>query len=518
MSTTVKPVVLVILDGWGCSETEANNAIRMATTPIWDRLLNEYPNTLISTSGPAVGLPAGQMGNSEVGHLNLGAGRVVYQEFTRVSRSVKTGSFYDNLTLVEAVDGAIRNDKAVHIMGLLSPGGVHSHETHIHAMAKLAVERGAERVFIHAFLDGRDTPPKSAESSLQMLQDVLDGLGGGRIASIVGRYYAMDRDNRWERVEQAYDMLTQGHAEFAAPDPKSALFAAYDRGESDEFVKPTAIMPPGSLPVKIDDGDTVIFMNYRSDRARELTRIFIEPAFDGFKRVMTPALGSFVTLTQYNEAFDVPVAFLPERLNNVFGEFISSLGLRQLRLAETEKYAHVTFFFNGGREEAFEGEQRILVPSPKVPTYDEQPEMSAPEVTDYLVEAVQSQDYDTIICNYANADMVGHTGDLDAAIQAVEVLDECLGRVLSALHRAGGEMLVTADHGNVEQMRDDGNDQAHTAHTTNRVPLVYVGREATLAENGGLCDIAPSLLGLMGIEPPPEMRGHNLVEFVQNKE
>ncbi|MCW8890201.1 MAG: 2,3-bisphosphoglycerate-independent phosphoglycerate mutase [Sedimenticola sp.] len=518
MSSRVKPAVLLIMDGWGYSEDERSNAILAAHTPVWDKLWEASPHTLIGTSGAEVGLPDGQMGNSEVGHLNLGAGRVVYQEFTRVSRSVRTGSFFSNRTLVDAVDRVIETDKAVHIFGLLSPGGVHSHEEHIHAMAKLAVERGAKQVYVHAFLDGRDMPPKSAQASLKAMNAQFETLGQGAIATITGRFYAMDRDNRWERVQQAYDLLVLGESEFTAPDAETALAQAYERGETDEFVKPTAIVAEGEKAVTIQDGDAVLFMNYRSDRARELTRTFIEEDFDGFARARVPELSSFVSLTEYSKGFDIPVAFPPERLENVFGEYIAKLGLRQLRLAETEKYAHVTFFFNGGREEVFEGEDRILIPSPNVNTYDLQPEMSAPEVTDALVEAIESGKYDAIICNYANSDMVGHTGQFEAAVKAIEALDGCLGRVVTALRKVGGEMLITADHGNAEQMEDRENDQPHTAHTQNPVPLVYVGRPARLKDNGALCDIAPTLLTLMGLSVPSEMQGHNLLERVEENE
>jgi len=513
MTRRVKPAVLVILDGWGYREANEYNAIQAAKTPVWDRLWRESPHTLISTSGAEVGLPAGQMGNSEVGHLNLGAGRVVYQEFTRVSRSVRTGSFFSNLTLTNAVDKAIADDRAVHILGLLSPGGVHSHEEHIHAMARLAVERGAQRVYVHAFLDGRDMPPKSAAPSLEAMNAVFQELGRGRIASIIGRFYAMDRDNRWERIQSAYDLLTLGEGEYQAADAVTALEMAYARGESDEFVKATSIVGAVESPVRIDDGDVVMFMNYRSARARQLTRSFIDPDFSGFQRRVVPALGSFVSLTEYNKAFDIPVAFPPERLKNILGEYLSKLGLHQLRLAETEKYAHVTFFFNGGREEPFEGEERILVPSPKVSTYDQQPEMSAPEVTDHLVAAIEGGRFDAIICNYANADMVGHTGNFEAAVKAVEALDQCLGRVVAAIHRSGGEILITADHGNAELMRDPATGQPHTAHTQDPVPLVYIGRHATLQENGALCDVAPTLLSMMGLEIPEEMKGHSLLHF-----
>lgn len=513
MPAAPKPLVLLILDGWGYREETDSNAIANARTPVWNHLWNDYPHTLIRTSGAAVGLPGDQMGNSEVGHLNLGAGRVVYQEFTRVSRAIKTGSFYTNQTLTDAVDLAIENDRAVHILGLLSPGGVHSHECHIHAMAELAVQRGARQVYMHAFLDGRDTPPRSAADSIEKMEEKFREFGGGRFASIVGRYYAMDRDHRWPRIQAAYDVITQGKAEFQAPDAATGLQMAYARDEGDEFVQATAIVPEGEAPVHIEDGDVVVFMNYRSDRARQITRPFIEPDFDGFEREVVPKLGRFVSLTEYNAEFDIPVAFPPERLENVFGAYLSRLGMHQLRLAETEKYAHVTFFFNGGVEEPYEGEDRILVPSPMVATYDLQPEMSAHEVTDRLVEAIQGKKYDVIICNYANPDMVGHTGNYEAAVKAIEALDKCLGRVYESLREVGGEMLITADHGNAEQMQGEGTGQAHTAHTSNPVPFVYVGRPATLASTGSLCDVAPTMLYLMGLEQPMEMTGTSLVEL-----
>ena len=463
MKNKVRPAVLLILDGWGMSDETDHNAIAAANKPVWDRLWANYPHTAIRTSGPAVGLPGGQMGNSEVGHLNLGSGRVVYQEFTRIGRSIRTGSFFANRTLTDAVDLAVRDGTAVHILGMLSPGGVHSHEDHIHAMAKLAVERGAQRVYLHAFLDGRDMPPKSAEPSLRAMQAEFERLGCGRIATLVGRYYAMDRDHRWERIRKAYDLITRGKAEYRARSAVEALHAAYDRGETDEFVSASCI----GEPVRVADGDVVINMNYRSDRARQITRAFIEPGFDGFEREQIPNTAAFVSLTEYSKDFDIPVAYPPERLENTLGEYLANLGLHQLRIAETEKYAHVTFFFNGGIEAPYEGEERILVPSPQVPTYDQQPEMSAPEVTDRLVEAIASGRFDAIICNYANGDMVGHTGNYEAAVKAVEVLDDCLGRVSDAVLAAGGEMLITADHGNAEQMSDPKSKQVHTAHTLN---------------------------------------------------
>ena len=509
MSGKIKTVVLLILDGWGNSDSEEFNAIRSAKKLVFDRLLKEHPFTEIDTSGAAVGLPAGQMGNSEVGHLNLGAGRVVYQEITRISRSIRTGSFYENRTLTDAVDLAIETGKAIHVVGLLSPGGVHSHEEHIYAMLRLAVERGARQVYLHAFTDGRDMPPKSAEASLQKVDELFDELGTGRLVSMVGRYFAMDRDHRWDRVQCAYDLMIDSNAKYEADSAVEALNMAYERGETDEFIKPTRI----GEAVSINDGDIVINMNFRSDRARQITRPFIELDFDGFTRDSKPVLGRYVSLTEYNRDFDIPVAFPPERLKNVFGEYISRLGLRQLRLAETEKYAHVTFFYNGGLETPFEGEDRILVPSPQVATYDLMPEMSAHQVTDDLVEAIDAGHYDAIICNYANGDMVGHTGNFDAAVSAIETLDQCLGRVMQAVHRSGAEVLITADHGNAEQMMDPKVDQPYTAHTTNPVPLIYIGnRKVSLKSKGALCDISPTVLDLMGLDIPTEMSGHTLLQ------
>ena len=512
MSARPKPLVLIILDGWGYREKSAYNAIAAARKPVWERLWATCPHTLIRTSGAAVGLPADQMGNSEVGHLNIGAGRVIYQEITRVSRAIKTGSFFTNRTLTDAVDLAIGTGKAVHILGLLSPGGVHSHEQHIHAMVQLAVERGAPAVYLHAFLDGRDTPPRSAADSITRMEAKFRELGAGRFASLIGRFYAMDRDHRWPRIRAAYELITLGEAEFEAPDAATGLELAYARGESDEFVQATRIVPPGTAPVRTEDGDVLIFMNYRSDRARQITRPFIEPAFDCFERKLAPRLGRFISLTEYNSEFDVPVAFPPERLQNVFGEHVSKLGLRQLRLAETEKYAHVTFFFNGGVEEPYAGEDRILVPSPLVATYDLQPEMSAPEVGRELVAAIESHKYDVIVCNFANPDMVGHTGDFGATVKAIETIDQCLEGIVEAVKRVGGEMLITADHGNAEKMRSANSAQAHTAHTTNPVPLLYLGRPATIADGGALSDIAPTMLHLMGLPQPDEMTGTYLVD------
>lgn len=509
MTQRPRPIVLTILDGWGAADSPEHNAIAAANTPNWDRMWQRYPHSHIDTSGIAVGLPGGQMGNSEVGHLNLGAGRVIYQDSTRISQSIEEGDFFDNTELVAAVDAAQDVNGVVHIIGLLSPGGVHSSDEHMFAMVRLAAGRGAE-VRVHAILDGRDMPPRSAEPALQKMQALLDELGCGRIASIIGRYYAMDRDNRWERVETAYRLVVEGKAEHIAPDAVSALHEAYSRNENDEFVAATCIGE--KEPMR--DGDSVVFMNFRADRARELTRAIALEDFSEFERSKRPQLSRFVCLTEYQADFGLPVAFPPMRPDNVLGEYIAAQGLKQLRIAETEKYAHVTFFFNGGEETPFEGEDRELIPSPRVATYDLQPEMSAPEVTEKLVAGIHSDKYDLIICNYANADMVGHTGVFDAAVKAVETLDDCLGKLETALQDVGGEMLVTADHGNVEQMYDDGTGQAHTAHTTNLVPLLYVGRrQARLLEGGALADVAPTLLELMGLDIPPEMTGRVLVEL-----
>ena len=510
MSATPKPVVLIILDGFGHSDSPESNAIMAANTPIYDHLRATQPNGLISGSGMDVGLPDGQMGNSEVGHMNLGAGRVVYQDFTRVTKAIRDGEFFTNPTLTSAVDKAVSAGKAVHILGLLSEGGVHSHQDHLVAMAQLAAQRGAENIYLHAFLDGRDTPPKSAQPSIERLDAAFAELGKGRIASLCGRYFAMDRDNRWDRVEQAYQLLVDGQAQFNAATAVAGLNAAYARGESDEFVKTTSI----GEPVQIADGDAVIFMNFRADRARELTRAFVEPGFNEFERPRVPQLAEFVMLTQYAASIPTPSAYKPEALTNVLGEYLANNGKTQLRIAETEKYAHVTFFFSGGREEPFAGEERILIPSPNVATYDLQPQMSAPEVTDKIVDAIENQRYDVIIVNYANGDMVGHTGVFSAAVAAVECLDSCVGRIVTALDKVGGEALITADHGNVEQMADESTGQAHTAHTCEPVPFIYVGkRPATIRAGGVLADVAPTLLTLMGLPVPAEMTGTSIVEL-----
>ncbi|MGR2738613.1 2,3-bisphosphoglycerate-independent phosphoglycerate mutase [Billgrantia sp. Q4P2] len=516
--TAPRPVALIILDGYGHNPDPTDNAVAAARTPNMDRLWQEQPHALLHTDGKYVGLPEGQMGNSEVGHMNLGAGRVVYQELTRISKAIEDGDLDVIAALVDAIDAAVDAGRAVHLLGLLSPGGVHSHEDHILAMAELAARRGTQRIYVHGFLDGRDTAPRSALASIERTNARLAELVGadnGFVASIIGRYFAMDRDNRWDRVEKAYRLLTEGVGEFEASSAEEGLRAAYDRGENDEFVSATVIRN-GEGPASIADGDAAIFMNFRADRARELTRAFVEDGFSGFPRRVRPALagGSLVTLTQYAADIPAPAAFPPADLHNTLGEVMEQRGLTQLRIAETEKYAHVTFFFSGGREAEFMGETRVLVPSPQdVKTYDEKPEMSAEEVTDRLVEAIDSGQYDLIVCNYANGDMVGHTGDFDAAVKAIETVDACVGRVVEAIERAGGACLVTADHGNAEQMVNPDTGVAQTAHTTFEVPLIYVGPQSIkLRDDGRLCDIAPTLLTMMDQPIPEEMTGRVLIE------
>ena len=510
----ITPVVLLILDGFGYSEDIKDNAIAQAKKPNWDKLWQHYPHTLINASEHFVGLPDGQMGNSEVGHLNIGAGRIVFQEFERINNSISTGAFNENPVLLEAVNKAKNADKALHIFGLVSDGGVHSHQDHIYAMINMAAKQGLEKIYVHAFLDGRDTPPVSAKTYLENLEAQIKKIGAGKIASICGRYYSMDRDKRWERIKPAYTLLTEGKGEFTAKNALEGLEAAYARGENDEFVKATAIAQPDETPVFVDNGDVVVFMNFRSDRARQMTACFLDTNFDGFLRNKLPKLSGYYTLTMYDKSkANAKAVFPPNNIQNTFGEYISNQGLKQLRIAETEKYPHVTFFFNGGEEKNFEGESRILVPSPKVATYDLQPEMSAFELTDKLEAAILSQEYAAIICNYANCDMVGHTGIMTAAIKAVETLDICLGRLVKVAQSVGAEIIITADHGNVEMMQDIENNQPHTQHTTNLVPLLYIGRNAKIAKTGALSDIAPSLLEIMGLPQPDEMTGHSLVSI-----
>ena len=510
MTQPKKPLVLMILDGWGYREESESNAILAANTPVLDNLWQQRPHTLISGSGMDVGLPDGQMGNSEVGHVNLGAGRVVYQDFTRITKAIDDDTFAQNEALVTAIDKAVSAGKAVHLMGLMSPGGVHSHEDHIVAAIELAAARGATDIYVHAFLDGRDTPPRSAEASLKKIDATFERLGKGRIASLVGRYYAMDRDNRWERVQSAYDLMVLGEAQFSAPDAVSGLHAAYERDENDEFVKATVI---GESAATINDGDAVLFMNFRADRARQMTRTFVDADFSGFEKKKTPALAAFVMLTEYAADIDAPVAFPPEPLNNVLGEWLAKHNKTQLRISETEKYAHVTFFFSGGREQEFDGESRELIPSPDVATYDLQPEMNSTMLTDQLVEAIHSGQYDVIICNYPNGDMVGHSGVFAAAVKACEAVDACIGRVVEALEKVGGEALITADHGNAEQMQDPNSGQAHTAHTSEPVPFIYVGRDAEPVAGKTLSDVAPTMLHLMGMEQPAEMTGSPIMRL-----
>ncbi|KGE03899.1 2,3-bisphosphoglycerate-independent phosphoglycerate mutase [Pseudohaliea rubra] len=507
------PTVLIILDGWGYREDTRDNAIANAHTPVWDRLWADAPHTLISGSGLDVGLPEGQMGNSEVGHMSLGSGRIIYQNITRIDQAIADGSFDENPAYTKAIDSAVARGGAVHVLGLLSPGGVHSHERQLFAALRLAVARGATQVFLHAFLDGRDTPPRSAQSSLEKAEAVFAELGTGRIASLCGRYFAMDRDQRWDRIEKAYRLLTDGDADHRAASAAEGLAEAYARDESDEFVAPTVISDAGGSAARIEDGDAVLFMNFRADRARQLTAALTDPAFGGFQRRVKPQLAGFVQTTEYAAAINAPCAFPPDAPANGLGEYLAAAGRTQLRLAETEKYAHVTFFFSGGREDEYRGETRILVPSPDVATYDLKPEMSAPELTDRLVEAIGSGAYDLIVCNYANGDMVGHTGNYQAAVAAVETLDACLARVEAAVLEAGGHALVTADHGNCEQMVDYESGQQHTQHTTDLVPLVYIGSEPVVLDPAGgiLADVAPTLLALMHLPQPSEMTGHSLV-------
>ncbi|MCL1635926.1 2,3-bisphosphoglycerate-independent phosphoglycerate mutase [Luteimonas sp. SX5] len=499
-------MVLLILDGWGHRDDPADNALAQAELPNWRRLWSGSPHTLIHTEGRHVGLPDGQMGNSEVGHMNLGAGRIVYQDLTRVDAAIEDGSFFANAELRAACADAKSSGGTLHVMGLLSPGGVHSHETHIFAMLDLAKREGVPRVAVHAFLDGRDTPPRSAEASLRALQAQCERLGNARIATVSGRYYAMDRDKRWDRLRKAWDAIVEAQAEHRAAGALSALQAAYARGENDEFVLPTVI--EGAQPMR--DGDAVVFMNFRADRARQLAAAFVDPGFSGFE-TRRPKLSRFVCLTEYDARLPAPVAFAPDDLAHTLGEIVSAQGLKQLRIAETEKYAHVTFFFSGGREDMYPGEERILVPSPKVATYDLQPEMSCPELTAKLVEAIASGRFDVIVCNIANPDMVGHSGDLQAAIEAAQAVDVALGAIDNAVRAAHGALLITADHGNLEMMRDPVTGQPHTAHTVGPVPFVYVGdRDASLRDGGALRDVAPTVLDLLGLPAPAEMTGRSL--------
>lgn len=508
----VKPTILIILDGWGYSPQNDHNAIFHAHTPHWDSCLKTYPHTLVDCSGAAVGLPKGQMGNSEVGHMHMGAGRTIDQDYTRINHAISRGEFNQNQILTSGINTAIMHDRRIHIVGLLSAGGVHSHEDHILALIDRVTSMGSQDFYVHAILDGRDTPPRSAKPSLTKLQDHIDKRGAGKIASIIGRYYAMDRDQRWQRTQQAYELYTQGKGLYHAADPISALEQAYNRNENDEFVQATVTTSDPSM--NFQDGDVVIFMNFRADRLRQLAHALVDSQFTHFNRTARPKLADFITLTNYGNDLKAHIAYPPASLKNTFGEVIAQHHLRQLRIAETEKYAHVTYFFNGGKEQSFPKEERILIPSPKVATYDLQPRMSADQLTEQMIEGIKSEQFDVIISNFANADMVGHTGDFDATVKAIECLDQCLGQIFSALKQYGGEILITADHGNAETMYDPKTKQAHTAHTSHEVPFVYIGRKSHICKKTAtLIDIAPTMLYLMGIVQPIEMTGSSIIEL-----
>ncbi len=512
MTQARKPLMLMILDGWGYREEKEGNAILAARTPNLNRLQKEYPSCFLEASGEAVGLPEGQMGNSEVGHLNIGAGRIVYQDLTRINLSVRDGDFFENPAFLDAISNVKAHNSSLHFMGLVSYGGVHSHMTHLHALIKLAQEKGLEKVYIHAFLDGRDVPPKAALEDIKELAAFCRENGNARIATVSGRYYAMDRDKRWERTKLAYDALTLGIAPFTVCNPVDAVSEAYSRGENDEFVKPTIVTDANGRPEAIiKDNDSVIFFNFRPDRARQLTWAFVNGDFEDFQREAKPQV-HYVCMAQYDETLNLPIAYPPEELDNVLGEVLSKKGLIQLRIAETEKYAHVTFFLNGGVEKCYEGEDRCLIPSPKIATYDLKPEMSAYEITDEVVKRIESGKYDVIILNLANMDMVGHTGFFEAAVAAVEAVDSCVGKIVEALTKRGGVALITADHGNAEQMENPKTGEPHTAHTSNPVKCIYVGDgEVKALKNGKLCDLAPTLLELLEIRKPEEMKGESLI-------
>ena len=505
-----KPVVLMVLDGYGLNDKVEGNAIAQANTPVMDKLMAEYPFVKGNASGLSVGLPDGQMGNSEVGHMNMGAGRIIYQELTKITKAIEDGVFFENKALLAACENAKKNDSALHLMGLVSDGGVHSHIGHIFGLLELAKRQGLEKVYVHCFLDGRDTPPASGKEYVEQLEAKMKEIGVGEVASVSGRYYAMDRDNRWDRVEKAYKALSAGEGETAAS-ATEGIQASYDADVTDEFVVPFVVTKDGAPVATIKENDSVVFFNFRPDRARELTRTFCDDSFDGFDRgdrIKT----TFVCFTEYDATIEnKQVAFVKEEITNTFGEFLAKNGKKQARIAETEKYAHVTFFFNGGEEKQFEGEDRILVKSPDVPTFDLKPEMSAYEVTDKVVEAIESDKYDTIILNYANCDMVGHTGIFDAAKAAVEAVDTCVGRMVDAILAKGGVALISADHGNADKMLEaDGS--PFTAHTTNPVPLIVVGYDCKLKEGGVLADLCPTMLEIMDLPQPKEMTGKSLIE------
>lgn len=508
-----KPVVLMVLDGYGLNDRTEGNAIAMANTPVMDKLMKECPFQKGYASGLAVGLPDGQMGNSEVGHMNIGAGRIIYQDLTRITKDIEDGTFFKNEELLEAMENCKKNDSDLHLFGLLSDGGVHSHLSHVYGLLEMAKQQGVSKVYVHAFLDGRDTPPASAKGFVETLENKMAEIGVGKVASLSGRYYAMDRDNNWDRVEKAYDSLVTGDG-IKAESATQALQESYDNGKTDEFVEPTVICKDGQPLSLVKADDSVIFFNFRPDRAREMTRAFCDDKFTGFERKTGFIPLTFVCFKDYDESIpNKKVAFKKEHIKNTFGEFLANHGKKQLRLAETEKYAHVTFFFNGGVEEPNKGEDRILVKSPKVATYDLQPEMSAPQVCGKLVDAIKSDKYDVIVINFANPDMVGHTGVQEAAIKAVETVDECVGKAVEALKEVDGQMFICADHGNAEQLIDYETGAPWTAHTTNPVPFILVNADPkyTLRENGCLADIVPTLIQLMGMEQPVEMTGKSLL-------
>ncbi len=508
-----KPTVLMILDGYGINDNDKGNAVNIAKTPVMDMLREKYPAVLGYASGLSVGLPDGQMGNSEVGHINMGAGRIVYQELTRITKEIEDGTFFTNEGLQDAVKNCKKNDSSLHIYGLLSDGGVHSHNTHLYALLKLAKNEGLDKVYVHCFLDGRDTPPASGKDYVQELSDRMDEIGAGKIATVMGRFYAMDRDNRWDRVERAYRAMVYGEGNPAAS-AVEGVAASYDNGVTDEFVEPIVVMEDSKPVAVIKENDSIIFYNFRPDRAREITRAFCADDFDGFERGKRMDL-TYICFAEYDVTIpNKEIAFKKVEINNTFGQLLAAKGMKQVRIAETEKYAHVTFFFNAGVEEPNPGEDRVLVPSPKeVATYDLKPEMSAYQVCDKLVEAIESDKYDVIIINFANPDMVGHTGVLDAAVKAIEVVDECVGRAYEAIVKADGQMFICADHGNAEQLVDYETGDAFTAHTINPVPFILVNYDEgySLKEGGCLADIVPTLLEMMGLDKPEDMTGKSLL-------
>ncbi|WP_406670548.1 2,3-bisphosphoglycerate-independent phosphoglycerate mutase [Methanolobus sp. ZRKC4] len=507
----------MILDGWGYTDEKTGNAVLAARTPVLDNLVKKYPSCLLGASGNSVGLPEGQMGNSEVGHLNIGAGRIVYQDYTRINKAIEDGSFFENPVLLQAINNVKKSNSSLHVMGLFSYGGVHSHMSHMRALVEMGKREGLENVYIHAFLDGRDVPPQNALEDMKAHEEFCHSTGIAKTATVSGRYYAMDRNKRWDRIELAYNALTNGEGVFAE-DAVSAVSQAYDREENDEFVKPTVVVDEEGKPVAtVKEGDSLIFFNFRPDRARQLTYSFVQKDFEGFERKAKPDV-FYVCMTEYDEELDVPIAFPPERISNTLGEVLSKANMKQLRIAETEKYAHVTFFFNGGEERQSKGEERCLVPSPKVSTYDLKPEMSAYEVTDELVNKIFNDNYDAIVLNFANMDMVGHTGIVDAAIKAIETVDQCVGKIVDAIMEKGGSAIITADHGNAEKMIDYNTGKPHTAHTSNPVRCLLVSSEEKMTlQDGKLSDIAPTMLDILGIEKPEQMTGVSLIKKQDSK-